>query len=117
MISIKSIKANVTIFNAPSKEFPPGGYVVARQDITCGKPQLWYYGCFKERERAEKVAVEIRNGVVLEVDNKIDGIKAEIKTEICDYEGCADFNEGIRYGLRTALEIIDKHIAGKEGNE
>ena len=65
----KSIKVNVTIWNAPSKELPPGVYVLARQDITCGKPQLWYYGCFKERERAEQVAVEIGNGVVLEVDN------------------------------------------------
>lgn len=43
----------------------------------------------------------------------IDDIKAEITTEISDYEGCADFNEGIRFGLRTALKIIDKHISGK----
>lgn len=43
----------------------------------------------------------------------IDSIKAEIKTEISDYEGCSDFNEGIRYGLQTALEIIDKYIAFK----
>jgi hypothetical protein len=44
----------------------------------------------------------------------IDGIKAEIRTEISDYEGCADFNEGIRFGLRTALEIIDKNIQPKK---
>lgn len=42
----------------------------------------------------------------------IDSIKTEIKTEISDYEGCSDFNEGIRYGLQTALEIIDKYISG-----
>ena len=47
----------------------------------------------------------------------IDGIKAEIKTEISDYEGCADFYEGIRFGLRTALKIIDKHINGKAESE
>ncbi len=45
----------------------------------------------------------------------IDGIKEEIKTEISDYEGCNDFNEGIRFGLRTALEIIDKYKAESEG--
>lgn len=44
----------------------------------------------------------------------LDKIIEEIKTEISDYEGCADFYEGIRFGLRTALEIIDKHIIGKE---
>ena len=47
----------------------------------------------------------------------IDGIKAEIKTEISDYEGCADFNEGIRFGLRTALEIIDKYKAETEAED
>lgn len=44
----------------------------------------------------------------------IEDIKAEIKTEISDYEGCADFYEGIRFGLRTALEIIDKYKAESE---
>jgi hypothetical protein len=44
----------------------------------------------------------------------IDGIKEKIKTEISDYEGCADFYEGIRFGLRTALEIIDKYRESEE---
>lgn len=50
-----------------------------------------------------------------ERDELLDKIRTEIKTEISDYEGCADFNEGIRFGLRTALEIIDKHIKVIEG--
>lgn len=49
------------------------------------------------------------------VKEVLEQIKAEIKTEINDYEVCADFNEGIRFGLRTALEIIDKHISELKG--
>ena len=48
------------------------------------------------------------------LEEVLEDIKTEIKTEIVDYEGCADFNEGIRFGLRTAIEIIDKHLSGKE---
>lgn len=47
----------------------------------------------------------------------IDGIKAEIKTEISDYEGYGDFHEGIKFGLRTALKIIDKYIVKAESEE
>lgn len=65
----QNVRVSVKIENTPNKPFPVGSFIVARQDITCGSPQLWYYGCFKERERAEQAAVEIRNGVVLEVDN------------------------------------------------
>ena len=58
---------NAEIRNAPAKPMPVGYYLVARQDITAGKPTLWYYGCYADKERAEQAAVEIRNGLVLEV--------------------------------------------------
>ncbi len=46
----------------------------------------------------------------LDNEKALDRIRAEIKTEISDYEGYADFYEGIRFGLRTTLEIIDNYI-------
>lgn len=44
----------------------------------------------------------------LDNEKVFDKIRAEIKTEISDYEGCADFYESIRFGLRTALDVIDQ---------
>lgn len=62
----KELRVTAEIENMPHK--PTGnGYLVARQYITVGKPQLWYYGFYHEKERADQAAVEIRNGVVLEV--------------------------------------------------
>ena len=53
----------------------------------------------------------------LEQESILDKIRVEIKTEISDYEGFADFYEGIRFGLRTALEIIDEYKAESENKE
>ena len=44
----------------------------------------------------------------------IEDIKAEIKAEMQDHEGQDDFTMGVRYGLRYANTIIDKHIGGAE---
>ncbi len=55
------------ILNMPGKPITEHGWLVARQDITIGKPQLWYYGFYVEKDRADRAAVEIGNGVVLEV--------------------------------------------------
>lgn len=65
----KTITARVHINNLPLK--PLGkGYLVARQDITVGHAELWYYGLYETPERAAEVAYKIRNGVVLEVDDE-----------------------------------------------
>lgn len=56
----------------------------------------------------------IKNGTPFE--EELEKVREEIKTEISDYEGCADFYEGIRFGLRTAIEIIDKHISELKGD-
>ena len=63
------MKINVTadIQNMPSKPITEHGYIVARQDITTGHADLWYYGFYEDKDRANQAAVEIRNGVVLEV--------------------------------------------------
>lgn len=58
---------NVEIQNMPSKPIKGHGWLVARQDITVGHPQLWYYGFYREKLRADTAAYEIRNGVVMEV--------------------------------------------------
>ena len=42
----------------------------------------------------------------------IEDIKAEIKALAKEYDHYADTNR--KYGLWTALDIIDKHISGKE---
>lgn len=40
-----------------------GQFLVARQD----RGRLWYYGTYEKHERAEQAALEIGNGIVLEV--------------------------------------------------
>lgn len=57
---------DVKIRNMPSKV--EKGWLVARQDITVGKVDLWYYGLYDTEERANEVAVELRNGVVMRVN-------------------------------------------------
>lgn len=49
----------VDVKNAPRT--PISGFMVAR--LVDG--ELWYYGTYPEKERADSVAVEIGNGVVL----------------------------------------------------
>lgn len=65
----------------------------------------------------EPLLVPANIEINIEQEPALDKIRAEIKTEISDYEGCADFNEGITFGLRTALEIIDKHIETQAESE
>ena len=65
-MNIQTIQVNATILNLPNKPLHPG-YLVARHDLTLGKPELWYYGLYESIERAQQVAYDIRNGVVLEI--------------------------------------------------
>ena len=41
------------------------GYMVARRDEYTA--ELWYYGTYDEKKRAYDVALELENGIVLEV--------------------------------------------------
>lgn len=43
------------------------GFMVARLCHSESKPELWYYGTYESEERANEVAMELGNGVVLEV--------------------------------------------------
>lgn len=52
------------INNMPDHIEEDGSYLVVRRDFD-GK--LWYYGKYKTRDRAETVAVEINNGLVLKL--------------------------------------------------
>ena len=56
-----------------------------------------------------------------DVDNGMDYLPCVLIANgtpiLSDYEGCADFYEGIRFGLRTVLEIIDKYKAESEDKE
>ena len=78
--------------NMPTKPITKHGYLVARQDITTGHADLWYYGFYEDKDRANQAAVEIRNGVVLEVPKPVyhDGdcrICKHHDTEKCEWCG------------------------------
>lgn len=62
----RTITAKVRINNLPNHLL--NGYVVARLDITIGRADLWYYGCYETEARANEVAVELRNGIVFKVE-------------------------------------------------
>jgi hypothetical protein len=67
------------IFNMPYEL--KKGWLVARLDITLMKPQLWYYGLYDDKDRAEQVAYELRNGVVFEVTDDKKRIIAGVEQE------------------------------------
>ena len=52
------------INNLPEPLIEDGRYLVVRRDFY-GK--LWYYGTYETRDRAEIVAQEIENGLVLKL--------------------------------------------------
>ncbi len=41
------------------------GYLVVRRDEN--NASLWYYGFYQDLDRAQEIAVEIGNGIVLEI--------------------------------------------------
>ena len=73
------MKINVIadIRNMPTKPITEHGYLVARQDITTGHADLWYWGLYEDKDRANQAAVEIRNGVVLEVFGKTEQVRKD----------------------------------------
>ena len=58
---IEKINAIVKVNNLPEVE--EIGFMVVRQD----DGELWYYGTFDTEERAKEVAIEIGNGLYIEV--------------------------------------------------
>ena len=77
------MKINVIadINNMPTKPITKHGYLVARQDITTGHADLWYWGFYEDKDRANQAAVEIGNGVVLETAPIILRSKLLLKAE------------------------------------
>ena len=66
----KTINAKICIYNMPDEPLK-NRYLVARQFITADQgASLWYYGSFEEKKRAERAAVELGNGVLLEVNSE-----------------------------------------------
>ncbi len=64
----RTINARVCIHSMPDEPLKHR-YLVARQFITADQgASLWYYGTFEEKKRAERAAVELGNGIVLEVN-------------------------------------------------
>lgn len=60
----KEFMITAKVNNLPSKKY--SGYMVARIDYSSGRPQLWYYGTYDTKERADEVAMELGNGITLE---------------------------------------------------
>ena len=56
------------INNLPEHLTEDGGYLVVRRDAF-GK--LWYYETYENRDRAEIVAQEIENGLVLKLRKEV----------------------------------------------
>lgn len=63
------ITVKVRVLNTPSEGLDKG-WMVARLDTSYGQSGLWYYGVYDTEERADEVACELGNGVVLEVTDK-----------------------------------------------
>lgn len=67
----RTINARVCIHNMPDEPLKHR-YLVARQFITVDHgASLWYYGTFEEKKRAERAAIELGNGVVMEVEQPV----------------------------------------------
>lgn len=74
------LTTNIEVLNAPA--CIKGCYVVVRYVNSNNAPQLWYYGQYDTKDRADYVAKEIGNGIVFEIykgdltkpekENKID---------------------------------------------
>jgi hypothetical protein len=64
------LKVNTFVKNCPVSIIGSESTVMVARLVDT---ELWYYGLYDTWERAEEVAKELGNGVVLEVDNgKID---------------------------------------------
>lgn len=61
------IEGKVIIHNVPESIINGSrtGFVCAR----VSESDLWYYGCYETFERASEVALELGNGMVIEVSN------------------------------------------------
>jgi len=52
------------IINHPNAQ----GYLVVRRDEITAR--LWYYGFYTDKDRANRAALEIGNGLILEVEGE-----------------------------------------------
>lgn len=64
---VKKLDCKITIHNVPESiaNGSRTGFICARVNL----PDYWYYGCYNTLERASEVAMELGNGIVVEVTN------------------------------------------------
>lgn len=62
------MKADIYINNLP--ETISRKYIVIRRCDDDGMVSLWYYGQYSDKDKALEVALEIRNGFVVEAVNE-----------------------------------------------
>ena len=76
--------------------------------IKCKIKHLCHNGTLTERERDRILKA-------LEQEPVLDKIRAEIEQEQDDFMDDKDYDEGVRFGLMMAYQIIDKYTADREG--
>ena len=50
------------------------------------------------------------------LEKVLEDIKAEIVNKAYEYMSNSDYNDGVRFGLMLALQIVKKHTNGKESD-
>ena len=87
-----------------------GKYIVARYEGI----ELWYYGIYETRKRAEEVAYEINNGIVLEADTTDDDILKSIELSEKIAKDYPKNSEEYAYVQAVGYERLVKITTGKE---
>ena len=70
--------------------------------------------CYVTSDDADVLKAAIQ---VLEQESILEKIRAEIDQKQYDFMDDKDYDEGIRFGLMLAYQIIDKYRAESEGND
>ena len=68
----------------------------------------WLSDTIKEKSKADFIAL------CVEQESMLDKIRAEIEQEQDDFMDDKDYDEGIRFGLMLAYQIIDKYKGESE---
>lgn len=63
----RDITAKIHVNNLPHDDFGTGYMVVRRGEHDAS---LWYYGFYQDKKRAQEIAVEVGNGIVLEISEE-----------------------------------------------
>ena len=66
------------------------------------------------KEEKEQLIRHLKHNLKMQVNDVLDKIKAEIDQKQYDFMDDKDYDEGIRFGLMLAYQIIDKYKTESE---